>query len=88
VINRQDGDRRIMVICTNRIEKAATAAAELAVNSKDIERGALRHAIAGLRSARAGIASNMSMSADQRAQALAGIDQGIAEVESDIAEAD
>lgn len=88
VINRQDGDRRIMVVCTNRIEKAAADAAELAVNSKDIERNALRHAITGLRSARAGIAGNMSMPADQRAQALAGIDQGIAEVESDIAKAD
>ena len=87
VINRQDGDKRIMIICSNRIEKAAAEGAEIAVNSKDIERSALRSAISGLRSARAGIAGNMSMSAEVRAQALAGIDEGIAEVESDIAKA-
>ncbi len=87
VINRQDGDKRIMIICSNRIEKAAADGAEIAANSKDIERSALRLAISGLRSARAGIAGNMSMSAEVRAQALAGIDEGIAEVESDIAKA-
>jgi bla regulator protein BlaR1 len=87
VINRQDGDKRIMIICSNRIEKAAADGAEIAANSKDIERSALRSAISGLRSARAGIAGNMSMSAEVRAQALAGIDEGIAEVESDIAKA-
>ena len=87
VINRQDGDKRIMIICSNRIEKAAAEGAEIAANSKDIERSALRSAISGLRSARAGIAGNMSMSAEVRAQALAGIDEGIAEVESDIAKA-
>ncbi len=87
VINRQEGDKRIMIICSNRIEKAAAEGAEIAANSKDIERSALRSAISGLRSARAGIAGNMSMSAEVRAQALAGIDEGIAEVESDIAKA-
>ena len=76
-----------MIICSNRIEKAAAEGAEIAANSKDIERSALRSAISGLRSARAGIAGNMSMSAEVRAQALAGIDEGIAEVESDIAKA-
>ena len=88
VINRQDGDKRIMIICSNRIEKAAAEGTEMAVNSKDIQRSALRSAISGLRSARAGIAGNMSMSAEVRAHALAGIDEGIAEVESDIAKMD
>ncbi len=88
VINRQDGDKRIMIICSNRIEKAAAEGTEMAVNSKDIQRSALRSAISGLRSARVGIAGNMSMSAEVRAHALAGIDEGIAEVESDIAKMD
>ncbi|MEG3166072.1 M56 family metallopeptidase [Sphingomonas sp. PB2P19] len=88
VIHRQQGARKIMIICSNRIEKAAADGAQLAANSKDIERSALRSAITGLRSARAGIVGNMSMSAEQRAQALAGIDEGIAEVEADIAKAE
>jgi bla regulator protein BlaR1 len=88
VVNRKDGDKRIMIICSNRIEKAAAEGAEMAANSKDIQRSALRSAMSGLRSARAGIAGNMSMSAEARAEALAGIDKGIAEVEADIAKAD
>jgi beta-lactamase regulating signal transducer with metallopeptidase domain len=87
VINRQDGNKRIMILCKNRIEEAAAEGAQIAANSRDIERHALRSAISGLRSARAGIASNMSMSAEVRAHALAGIDEGIAEVEADIAKA-
>jgi bla regulator protein BlaR1 len=88
VVNRKDGDKRIMIICSNRIEKAAAEGAEMAANNKDIQRSALRSAMSGLRSARAGIAGNMSMSAEARAEALAGIDEGIAEVEADIAKAD
>jgi bla regulator protein BlaR1 len=88
VVNRKDGDKRIMIICSNRIEKAAAEGAEMAANNKDIQRSALRSAISGLRSARAGIAGNMSMSAEARAEALGGIDEGIAEVEADMAKAD
>jgi drug/metabolite transporter (DMT)-like permease len=45
-----------MIICTNRIAKMASEGAAMAANGKDIERHALESALAGLRSARAGIA--------------------------------
>ncbi len=88
VVNRHDGKQRVMIICTNRIAEVASAGAAMAVNSKDIERNALQSALSGLTSARAGIATNPSMTAEQRSEALAGIDEGIAEVQADIAKHD
>lgn len=85
VVNSHDGKQRLMIICTNRIAKMASEGAAMAANGKDIERHALESALAGLRSARAVIAANTGMSAEQRTEALAGIDEGIAEVQADMA---
>lgn len=85
--DQKDGKQRI-IICRNRIEKmagdaahSAARAAELAANSKDIERNAYRSALEGLRAARAGMASNGKVNAE----GLKAIDQAIAEVEADLA---
>ncbi|VVT03736.1 conserved membrane hypothetical protein [Sphingomonas sp. EC-HK361] len=88
VIHRKDGDKRMMVICTNRIEKMAAESAEMAANSKDMQRHALESALAGLTSARASITANRDMSEAQRREALAGIDTSLAEIQADIARGD
>lgn len=80
------------IICTREItqltaeaQRKAADAAELAANSHDIERNAMRSALSGLRTARASIQGNADMSAEARAEALKGIDKAISELESDIA---
>lgn len=79
------GERRRIVICTDRIEKAAADGAAMAANSKDIERNALASALSGLQAARSTVEGNQSMTAQQRAEALASIDTSLAEVQADIA---
>jgi bla regulator protein BlaR1 len=85
VINEKRGGKQPIIICTNRIEKAASEGARVAANSKDIERNAMQSALSGLRAARSSIEANRDMSDVQRAAALKGIDEGIAEVAADIA---
>lgn len=80
VVNEvKDGKRRI-IICSNRIEKAAADGAAMAANSIAVQKNAMQAALSGLQSARAGIAGNKDMSEAQRAEALKGIDEAIVEV--------
>jgi hypothetical protein len=83
----KDGKHRI-IICTDRIERVARESAAVAANSADIQRKAYRSALDGLHRARAGVAGNMSMAAEARAEALKGIDEAIKEVAEDMAKAD
>ena len=76
---------KIIVICANRIEKVAAEGAAMAANSKDIERNAYVHALAGLRGARERMLASTDMSADERKHALEGIDTAIRELEGDLA---
>jgi hypothetical protein len=85
VITRKDGDKRKIIICTNRIEQAAREGAELAMNSKDIERNAYQSALSGLRSARENMSNNVELSGTHRAEALKAMDEAIREVEGDMA---
>lgn len=78
--DEKNGKKRI-VICRNRIEKVAAAGAAAAARSAEIERDAYRSALAGLRSARAGMAAKGSAGT----AGLQAIDQAIAEVEADLA---
>ena len=86
VINRKDGDKRITIICTNRIEKMASLAAldgeRAASRPWVLRRNAEAAALDGLRSARRSIESNRDMADAGRASALAGIDQAIRELEA------
>ena len=83
VIKRKDGKKQITIICTNRIERHAEAAALASVDAEKISREAMRGAMAGLASARASIAS-AQMSAEDRAEALAGIDEAQREMEAEL----
>ena len=87
VINEQNGDTRRIIICTNRIAQAAAEGERVAANSAEIERSALRSALAGLRAARLNIPREQTMSLEARTEALKGIDQALAEVNADIAKA-
>jgi bla regulator protein blaR1 len=80
----REGDKRKIVICTNRIERHAEAAAARAraIDVIGIERNAIASALGSLRGARRSIEANPSLSDPQRAAALQGIDQAIREMES------
>ena len=85
VINEKKGDKRVIIICTNRIEKLAREGAAMAANSQEIERKAYRSALDGLRNARERMASDRKMSEDARREALQAMDESIQEIEGDLA---
>lgn len=79
VVERSEKDgRKMMVICSNRIERIAINAGRVAIESKAF---GMRSAAMGLRQARMAIERQSNLSAEQRAKALKGIDEAIAEVE-------
>jgi hypothetical protein len=85
VLNEKRDGKRVIIICTNRIERVAREGAAMAANAKDIERNAYRSALQGLRSVREPMASNQQMKGDFRREALQAIDQSIRELEEDLA---
>jgi beta-lactamase regulating signal transducer with metallopeptidase domain len=82
----RDGKHRI-IICTNRIERAASEGAAVAANSRQIERNAYRTALNGLRTAQERLRANRSMSEEARKEASAAIGESIADMEENLAEA-
>ena len=85
VLHQQKGDKRIIIICTNRIEHLAREGAAMAANSADIERNAYRSALSGLRAAREHMLANQSMKEDARKEAVQAMDESIRELEEDLA---
>jgi beta-lactamase regulating signal transducer with metallopeptidase domain len=103
VINRRQGDHTVMVVCNDRINAtvqaatasgahatAAAASAQAAANIDvaAIQRNALTSALAGLRGTRATLAANPNLSGEDRTEALADIDESIAELEHQMAHPD
>ena len=86
IINRQDGDKKVTIICTDRIERMASLAAgnaeKAGARAFVFQRQAMGSALEGLRAARRSIEDNRSMSDTQRSAALSGIDEAIREMES------
>ena len=80
VENRTEGGRRVVIVCTNRIEAMQRDAQVGAVRAEAMARGAVGSARINLRMARGAIERDRSLSAEQRAQALAGIAQAEAEL--------
>jgi bla regulator protein BlaR1 len=76
VEHRQIGDKKIMIICHDRIEAMADNATQMAMRHKTFW---LDSARMGLRMARRSVESQTDMSADERARALKGIDEAMAE---------
>jgi beta-lactamase regulating signal transducer with metallopeptidase domain len=85
VEHRTDGNKKIMIICSDRIERITADATRMAMHSK---RFGMQSALMGLRQARRSIEGNRDMGAAERAQALAGIDQAIAEVQKESSDKD
>jgi beta-lactamase regulating signal transducer with metallopeptidase domain len=79
----REGDKRVIVICTNRIERHAEAAAARArsIDVVRIERHATASAIEGLRGARRAIESDRNLTEAQRSAALEGVEQALREME-------
>ena len=88
VVNGAKGKVRKLIICTNRIDQAAADGAAAMVHSREIEAQAFASALSSLKLARSTIERNTDMPEDQKREALAGIDQGLAEVEADKARRD
>ena len=85
VLNEKRDGKRVIIICTNRIERMAREGAAMAANAKDIERNAYRSALAGLRSAQERMRADTRMGEDARKEAIQAIDQSIKEIEEDLA---
>ncbi|MBA4762258.1 M56 family metallopeptidase [Sphingomonas sp.] len=92
-VEKRDGDKRIVVLCTDRIEMRADAAAAKAKGAEALARRAQvmaiasadmgkRHAMMGLKMARSSIEAQTELSAEQKAAALKGIDDAIRELEA------
>jgi bla regulator protein BlaR1 len=84
VLNEKKGDKRVVIICTNRIEKAALEGAAAAARSKDVERNAYRSALEGLRNAQARMRSDQAMGEVARNEAIKAIDEAIRDMENNL----
>ncbi len=87
VIDGKDGKKKTVIICTDRIEAHAAVAAEHAAKARTFAWAAradgMNSALMGLKHARRSIEREDDLSEAQRAKALAGIDEAIAELESE-----
>lgn len=92
-IERRDGDKRKIIICTDRIEaRAAAGAARAEAGAARADRARVvamasadmgkRHALISLKMARRSIEAQQNLTADQKANALSGLDEAIRELES------
>ncbi len=85
VENFEKDGKKIMIVCSNRIEKITVNAERASFEAKRV---GMRSAAMGLQIARRQIESQPDLSPEQRAKALKGIDEAIAEVAKGAAEAD
>ncbi|MDQ2892067.1 MAG: hypothetical protein M3R64_03105, partial [Pseudomonadota bacterium] len=84
VLHAEKGTKKIMVICTNRIEAVAANAARTQANAADIQRHAMQTALASIDTARASITADRNLTEAQRKKALAGLDQAVAEMRAEL----
>lgn len=78
VEHRTEGGKKIMIICSDRIEMASVDAERMARVHKRL---GMESAMMGLRQARRAIEAEPHMTADERAKALRGIDKAMREIE-------
>ena len=88
VVNKMSGDKRIIIICNDRIERVVTMSKVNMEKSKDVQRMAYVHALESLHRARERVAENERLSAEEKREALEGIDDSIKDMEADIANPD
>ncbi|WP_294092741.1 M56 family metallopeptidase [Sphingomonas sp.] len=78
VEHRIDGGKKVMIICTDRIERVTADATRLAMRGK---RFGMQGALMSLRHARRRVEMDGELNGDERAKALKGIDEAIRELE-------
>lgn len=88
VVNKTRGDKRIIIICNDRIERVVSMNKANFERSKDVERTAYAHALEGLNRARARVAGDDRMNAEAKRDALESIDDSIRDVQADMANPD
>ena len=88
---RTDGGKRVIVVCTRRIEAAAKRAELAGADAERVRHDAMVQALRSLRSTRAMLQSGRGfeqLTPAQRAEAVSGIDSSIAELEREAAARD
>lgn len=88
VINKMRGDKRIIIICNDRIDRVVTMSKATMEKSKDIQRMAYAHALESLHRARERVARDERMGAEAQRDALESIDHSIRDMEADMANPD
>lgn len=88
VVNKTRGDKRIVIICNDRIERVVAMSNANIEKSKDIQRMAYAHALEGLHRARERVARDERMGAEAKRDALESIDDSIRDMQADMANPD
>lgn len=86
VVSRTTNGHRATVICTDRIQAAARAGQLTQSDQARIQRESMTAALSGLQAARAALASNASIPAEGQREAMASIDESMAELRQQMAE--
>lgn len=79
------GERRRLIVCTDRIRMVTASAVAAEASARTVEHDAYAQALAGLVDARAKAVADTGLSDGDRIRALAGIDQAITEMRSQLA---
>ena len=85
LIRTGKGEKRMLVVCTDRIRMIAASAAATAANASEVEHNAYASALTGLVDARAKVVANADLTAVDRTRALTAIDQSITEMKEQLA---
>ena len=88
VVNKTRGDKRIVIICNDRIERVVAMSNANIEKSKDIQRMAYAHALESLHRARERVAADERMGAEAKRDALESIDDSIRDMQADMANPD
>lgn len=81
VVHRQEGGRKRMIICTDRIEAMSENATRMAMHGK---RMGLHGARMGIEFARRAVEADRNLSAAERTKALKELDEAMAEIAKDV----
>lgn len=88
VVNKTRGDKRVIIICNDRIERVVAMNTANIEKSKDIQRAAYAHALEGLHRARERVAADQRMGAEAKRDALDSIDDSIRDMQAEMANPD
>ena len=88
VVSRTTNGHRTTVICTDRIQAAARAGQLTQADQAKIQRDSMTAALSGLQAARTALAANAAIPAEGQREALASIDESMAELRQQMADID